>query len=153
MRGFFAVGIYHPKKEVNIGTLWRSAAILGCSFIFTIGKRYKHQSSDKMKTIRHKPLFHFKDFDDFKIHLPYDCKIVAIEIADEAIDLKNYVHPRSACYLLGAEDYGIPNKILKKCHDVIKLQGQYCFNVSTAGSIVIYHRVALSANTTPRHSR
>ena len=36
-RGFYAIGVYKPKKEVNIGTLWRTANILGASLIFTAG--------------------------------------------------------------------------------------------------------------------
>ena len=34
---YFEIGVYHPKKEVNIGTLWRTAYQLGASVIFTIG--------------------------------------------------------------------------------------------------------------------
>jgi len=50
-RGFFGIGIQNIKTESNIGTLWRSANILGADFIYTIGKRYKKQSSDTMKRI------------------------------------------------------------------------------------------------------
>jgi len=28
-RGYFGIGIYHGKNTDNIGTLWRSASILG----------------------------------------------------------------------------------------------------------------------------
>lgn len=35
-RGYFGIGIYNGKNTANIGTLWRSAAILGANFIFTI---------------------------------------------------------------------------------------------------------------------
>ena len=47
-RGFFGVGIENTKTHQNIGTLWRSASIMGASFMFTIGKRYKKQASDTM---------------------------------------------------------------------------------------------------------
>lgn len=38
-RGYFGIGIFHGKSSENLGTLWRSAAILGADFIFTIGKQ------------------------------------------------------------------------------------------------------------------
>ncbi len=34
--GYFGIGIIHGKNSENLGTLWRSASILGASFIFTI---------------------------------------------------------------------------------------------------------------------
>jgi hypothetical protein len=48
-RGFFAVGVDQPKCEINIGTLWRTAHILGAAYLFTIGKRYRRQPSDTTK--------------------------------------------------------------------------------------------------------
>jgi tRNA (guanosine-2'-O-)-methyltransferase len=44
MRGYYGIGIENVKTAENVGTLWRSAYILGASFIFTIGKRYKKQA-------------------------------------------------------------------------------------------------------------
>ena len=38
-KGYFGIGIINPKSKTNVGSLWRSANILGASFIFTIGKR------------------------------------------------------------------------------------------------------------------
>lgn len=39
--GFFGIGILNNVDELNIGTLWRSAYILGASFIFTVDRKYK----------------------------------------------------------------------------------------------------------------
>ena len=141
MRGYFGIGIYHGKSEENIGTLWRSANILGADFIFTIGKRYSHQCSDTMKTPRHIPLFHFNDWDDMFDHVPYGCPVVAVELADNSIPIKEYVHRERCIYLLGAEDHGIPPEILNRCSDIVQLPGDYCMNVSTAGSIVMFDRI------------
>ena len=33
---YFGIGIYKPKTQENIGSLWRTAYILGASFIFFI---------------------------------------------------------------------------------------------------------------------
>ena len=141
MRGYFGIGIYHGKNSENIGTLWRTANIFGADFIFTIGKRYSQQCSDTMRTPRHVPLFHYTDWDDMLKHVPYDCPVVAIELDERSIPLKNYKHRERCIYLLGAEDHGIPQEVLKRCKEIIQLPGDHCLNVSTAGSIVMYDRI------------
>lgn len=144
-RGYFGIGIYHCKRETNVGTLWRSAAILGADFIFTVGKRYKQQCSDTMKAPRHVPLFHYETFDDFFKHLPYDCPVVAVELDEHSIPLERYCHRDRCIYLLGAEDYGLPKEVLARCRETVQLLGDYCYNVATAGSIVMYDRTAKAA--------
>ena len=144
-RGYFGIGIYHCKREANVGTLWRSAAILGADFIFTVGKRYKQQCSDTMKAPRHVPLFHYDSFEDFFKHTPYDCPVVAVELAEGSIPLERYFHRDRCIYLLGAEDYGLPKEVLEQCKETVQLLGDYCYNVATAGSIVMYDRVAKAA--------
>jgi tRNA G18 (ribose-2'-O)-methylase SpoU len=139
-RGFFAVGVYHPKNGVNIGTLWRTADIMGAAFVFTVGRRYKEQASDTRKTPRHTPLFHFADVEDLRAHLPESCILVGVELADRAQNIRAFSHPERACYLLGAEDNGIPELVQGRCHRLLKLDGEESMNVSVAGSIVVYHR-------------
>ena len=119
-RGYFAIGVFHPKNSVNIGTLWRSAYVFGASYIFTIGRRYKKQSSDTLKTFRHVPLFHFLTFEDFKRYLPYDAQLICVELTDQANKLREFKHPQRSIYLLGAEDNGISKEILKG-HQTIRI--------------------------------
>jgi tRNA G18 (ribose-2'-O)-methylase SpoU len=137
-RGYYAIGMENIKTESNIGTLWRSAKIFEAQYIFTINRRYKYQSSDTYKTYRHIPLMHYKTTDDFII--PHDCKLVGVEICDTAIPIKYYKHPERAIYILGAEDHGLTNKMMDMCHEIIQLPGEFCLNVATAGSIVMYDR-------------
>ena len=141
MRGYYGIGIYHGKNAENVGTLWRTANILGADFIFTIGKRYSKQCTDTMNTPKHIPLFHYDTYEDFLAHIPYDCPVVAVELDEHSIPIKNYVHRERCIYLLGAEDSGIPKDVLARCKDIVQLPGKYCMNVSTAGSIVMYDRV------------
>lgn len=142
-RGYFGVGIYHPKNTLNIGTLFRSCQILEASFIFTIGRRYQGQASDTQKSWRHVPLFHLQDINDFKLWRPYDCQLVGIELDDSGVGLKDFKHPQRAIYLLGAEDHGLPKDVLGYCDHIVRLWGMRSFNVSVAGSIVLYHRECL----------
>ncbi len=141
-KGYHAIGIFRGKTHHNIGTLWRSAYILGASYIFTIDGKYKKQSSDVLKTWTRIPLFNYKTFDDFLNNIPYDCRLVGVEIDDRAIPLEDFEHPKRAIYLLGAEDTGLPDFVLEKCHYIVKLPGNTSLNVGVTGSIVLYDRIA-----------
>lgn len=139
---YFGIGIMQHKRGHNIGTLWRSAYILGASYIFTIGKSYKKQTSDVLKSWREIPLFHYDDFDDFYKHIPYNSKLVGVELDERSEILSEYMHTPRAAYLLGAEDNGLPPEVLDRCHDLIQLPGNISLNVAVAGSIVMYDRVS-----------
>jgi tRNA G18 (ribose-2'-O)-methylase SpoU len=145
VRGFYGIGVYHPKREVNIGTLWRSAHLLGASFIFTIGRRYSKQPSDVSKVQNILPIFHYLTFDEMIHTAPLGAQIIGIEQSQAAVGLHNFEHPRAAVYLLGAEDHGLPPAVLDRCHKKVQLYAggrdmAYSLNVSVAGSIVLYDR-------------
>lgn len=139
-KGYFAIGIYHTKIETNIGTLWRSAYQLDASYIFTIGRRYKRQASDTGKAWRNIPLYHYETWEEFKKSIPFESRIVGVEMG--GIMLSEFKHPDRAIYVLGAEDYGLPESIKDKCSQVIALDAvrNNCYNVSVAGSLIMYHR-------------
>lgn len=140
--GYFGIGIFQHKRDHNIGTLWRSAYILGASYIFTIGKNYKKQTSDVLKTWSRIPLFQYKDFDSFLNSIPYDCRLIGIELGKSSKELKTFQHPKRAIYLLGSEDNGLPMYALNACHELVFMPGNYSLNVSVAGSIVLHDRVS-----------
>jgi tRNA G18 (ribose-2'-O)-methylase SpoU len=146
MRGYFGIGIENGKTVANIGTLWRSAHNLGAAFIFTVGQRYKYQASDNTKAWRSIPLFQYSGFDEFYDNLPHDCQLIGVEYPHpKARPLPDFVHPERAVYLLGAEDHGLSRKALEKCHQFIMIPGSQLdqsLNVSVAGSIIMYDRVA-----------
>lgn len=145
-RGFFEIGIFRSKCPANVGTLWRSAYQMGASGIFTIGKRYKRQASDTVKAHRHIPLREFLDMDDFMSALPYGCPVVAVEMGGDPIE--GFRHPERAVYLMGAEDHGIPDAALARCHHVISLPSVRVesYNVAVAGSLVMFDRMNKGAN-------
>lgn len=143
-RGFFAIGIYHTKNVINIGTLWRSAYILGASYIFTIGRRYKKQASDTLKTPRHVPLFHYDTFAEMRANLPHGCRLVGVELDESSEPLIEYSHPQQCAYVLGAEDHGLSREVIDGCHDLIQIPGEHSLNVAAAGTVVMYDRLAKS---------
>lgn len=142
MRGYFGIGIEHPKTNWNIGTLWRSAYAFDAAFIFTIGARYSKQSSDTLNTWKHIPLLHFPTLDAFQESMPHDCQLIGVETLPTGEILRGYSHPQRAIYLLGAEDHGLTRSAMSICNGFIRIPAGYCLNVATAGSIVMYDRSA-----------
>ncbi len=140
-KGYCAIGVYRGKTTHNIGTLWRSAFILGAAYIFTVENKYKKQASDVVRAWSRIPLFHYKSFDDLLNNIPHDCRLVGVEIDDRAEMLHEFQHPKRAIYLLGAEDTGLPEEVREKCHFLIKLPGNSSLNVGVTGSIVLHDRV------------
>ena len=147
--GYCAIGVFRGKTEHNLGTLWRSAYILGASYIFTVDNRYKKQSSDVLRTWSRIPLFHYKSFDDLLVNIPYDCRLVGVELDDTATFLHEFEHPKRAIYLLGSENDGLPQEVIDKCHFLIKSQGNNSVNVGVTGSIVLHDRVTKVPTTLP----
>lgn len=142
MRGYFGIGIYHTKTETNVGTLIRSAHSFGANFVFTIGRRYEKQGSS-LNQEKHIPVFHFRSEVEWRAVMPSNCRLVSIEINEEAVPIENFKHPEMAVYLLGAEDHGLPDRILRGSY-IVQLPGRRCLNVSTAGSIVMFDRLMKS---------
>ena len=110
------------------------------SFIFTIGKRWPKQGSDTVKAWRHIPLYEYDTLDDFKV--PNDCSLVAVEQTSRSRDVRDFKHPERAIYLLGAEDRGVPQDLLKRADSVVEIPSERCLNVAVAGSIILYDRLA-----------
>lgn len=147
-RGYFGIGIVAGKTPENIGGLWRSAHAFGAAFIFTVGHRYpdRFQPTDTTRAARHIPLLEYGDPSDLIARLPRDAKLVGVECDDgngyAPAPLPEFGHPERAVYLLGAEDRGIPQDVLGRCDQLVHIPGRYCLNVATAGSIVLYDRMA-----------
>lgn len=139
--GYFGIGLVSPKTETNVGTVWRSAYQLGAAYLFTIGQRYKSQSTDTVNTPSRIPLFELEDWTTFAKVAPRGCPLVAVEMG--GTPLEEFDHPKNAIYILGSEDNGVPNSIVRACHHVISLDSERyaSYNVAVAGSLVMYDRM------------
>jgi len=142
VRGFFGVGVYRPKHESNVGSLWRTAVAYDAAFLATVGRRYTHQASDVGNAARHTPLHHYADLDDLIDHLPHSCPVVGVELDPRATLLDEFRHPERALYLLGAEDDGLPPEVLDRCHHLLTIPSALprSLNVAVAGGVVVAHR-------------
>lgn len=146
-RGYCGIGIVASKSPQNVGGLWRSAHAFDAALIFTVAFRPPRQPTDTTKADRHVPRFEWPDWDTFMDQRPKDCKLVAIECGEEyqTKPLVSFNHPERALYVLGAEDYGLNRAIVGACDHVVEIPTRYCLNVATAGSIVLYDRLAKDA--------
>jgi tRNA G18 (ribose-2'-O)-methylase SpoU len=72
--------------------------------------------------------------------LPRGCKLVGIELLQEAIELPRFQHPVRAAYVLGPEKGSLSPELLARCDVTVKIPSRFCINVAMAGAIVMYDR-------------
>ncbi len=140
-RGYFAIGAERSSKALNLGNLLRSAHAFGASFTFTIGAQYQalEARADTSKGHWHLPHYNWGTPGD--MILPKGCKLVGIELLDEAIALPSFRHPLQAAYVLGPERGSLSDALLERCDFTVKIPTSFCVNVAMAGAIVMYDRV------------
>jgi len=139
-RGYFAIGAERSSKALNLGNLMRSAHAFGASFTFTIGATYQalEARADTSKGQWHLPHYDWREAGE--IRLPKGCKLVGVELIEEAIDLPSFRHPLRAAYVLGPERGSLSPAVIDLCEYVVKIPTTFCINVAMAGAIVMYDR-------------
>ncbi|MET4698336.1 tRNA G18 (ribose-2'-O)-methylase SpoU [Constrictibacter sp. MBR-5] len=142
MRGYFGIGAEGISKPTNVGTLFRTAHAFGASFIFTVNAQYARKAGAKTDTSDapgHVPLYSFPDV--ASMQLPQGCRLVGVELTEDAIELPSFRHPTSAAYILGPERSSLSPALVERCEFVVKIPMRFCVNLGVAGSIVMYDRL------------
>jgi len=149
-RGYFGIGAERISKALNLGNLMRSAHGFGASFTFTIGATYQalEAKADTSKGAQHLP--HYDWANPQMLILPAGCKLVGVELLDEAIDLPSFHHPRRAAYVLGPERGSLSPELLARCDYVVRIPTVFCINLAMAGAVVMYDRVRALGRFAPR---
>ncbi len=141
-RGYFGIGVEHISKAMNAGSIMRSAHAFGASFVFTIGAIYPTRiggKSDTSKAPEHLPLYEFDSAETLR--LPRGCRLVGVELTDDAVDLPSFRHPKQCAYVLGPERGSLSPELVARCDHVVKIPTRFCVNVGIAAAIVMYDRV------------
>ena len=140
-RGYFSIGAERSSKALNLGNLMRSAHGFGASFTFTVGATYQalEARTDTSKGQWHLPHYNWPTLQDMA--LPQGCKLVGVELLEEAVDLPSFPHPMRAAYILGPEQGSLTPELLSRCDYVVRIPTSFCVNVAMAGAIVMYDRV------------
>ena len=85
------------------------------------------------------PFYSFAEPSDFR--LPLGCRLVGVEITEDAVELPRFRHPARAAYVFGAERFSLSPQMLKACEFVVKIPTRFSINVGMAGAIVLYDRL------------
>ncbi|MFP3944692.1 MAG: RNA methyltransferase [Alphaproteobacteria bacterium] len=141
MRGYFGIGVEGISKPFNVGNLFRTAHAFGASFVFTVNAHYrvKEAKSDTSRALGHVPYYEWETV--AAMELPRDCRLVAIELVEEAAELPSFRHPVRAAYVLGRERGSVSPELLARADHVIRIPTKFCLNVGIAGAIVMYDRL------------
>jgi len=141
MRGYFGVGVERISKSMNAGAIFRTAHAFGASFVFTVAAQYKRQHgslADTSNALKHLPFYGFPTIDEML--LPEDCRLVGVELTDDAVDLPSFRHPSQCAYVLGPERGSLSSDMVDKCEFIVKIPTSFCINVSVAAALVLYDR-------------
>ena len=141
------------SKALNLGNLMRSAHAFGASFTFTVGATYQalEARADTSKGQWHIP--HYNWASAAEMALPQGCKLVGVELTQDAIDLPSFRHPLRAAYILGPEQGSLSEELMGRCAYVVRIPTSFCVNVAMAGAIVMYDRVKSLARFADRPLR
>ena len=137
--GYVGIGIYNGKRTHNFGALVRTARVFGADFVFSVGHRNPGETSS-LEAELSVPLFHFETIELCIASIPVNARLVCVELAAGALDIRTYEHPARAVYLLGPEDGALPMSIMRQ-HDTVILPGAYPLNVAMAATVVLYDRL------------
>ncbi|MEM1317252.1 MAG: RNA methyltransferase [Pseudomonadota bacterium] len=140
-RGYFGIGAEGISKPMNFGNLARTAHGFGASFVFTLapGRRIEQMPADTTNSFDHMPWYTYSGIDTMQ--LPDDCRLVGVELTDDAIALPSFRHPLRAAYLLGPEHGSLSPEAVEACEFIIKIPTSFCLNVATAGAVIMYDRM------------
>lgn len=151
MKGYFGVGVERISKAMNVGALFRTAHAFGASFVFTVDAQYARREGKRADTADSTTSLPHHDFPTLQaLRLPVGCRLVGIEITDDAIELPSFRHPRQAAYVLGSEREGLSAGMVELCDFVVRIPTRFSVNLSVAGALVMYDRLVSLGRHAPR---
>ncbi len=141
MRGYFGIGAEGISKAMNLGNLIRSAHAFGASFVFLVDAFYTARSaiSGTSRAGGQLPIYDYPSVEEMR--LPRDCRLVGVELVEDAIPLPSFRHPRAAAYVFGPERGSLSPAMLARCDFVVRIPTRFCINLGVAGAIVMYDRM------------
>jgi len=144
MRGYSAVGLYHPKNPINVGGVLRAAHCFGAAFVAMEGPRWGKSvrlggiPTDVHRYGRGSPLITVDRLHDL---VPHSCQAIAIEVTGD-VQLHHFVHPHRALYIFGPEDGSLGDDVLTSCQHVVRVPTIGCLNLAATVNVVLYDRLA-----------
>jgi tRNA G18 (ribose-2'-O)-methylase SpoU len=78
-----------------------------------------------------------------EMKLPRGCRLVGIELTDDAVELPSFHHPPAAAYVLGGEARDLSPEMQALCSHIVKIPTRFCINLALAGALVMYDRTLM----------
>lgn len=153
-RGYFGIGVEGISKPMNAGSLFRSAHAFGADFVFAIAPAVNLRAigrADTSQAARHLPFYEYASVEE--IALPRHCRLVGVELLDEADELPSFTHPQRAAYVLGPERGSLSPALLARCEFIVKIPTRFSVNIGVAGAILMYDRLLTRRRFAPRPVR
>ncbi|HET6522756.1 MAG TPA: RNA methyltransferase [Geminicoccaceae bacterium] len=153
LRGYFGIGAEGIDKPMNLGNLVRSAHAFGASFVFLIESASSRAlaTSDTSDSEARLPVYRYGSADE--LVLPRGCRLVGVELLDEAVDLPSFRHPLNAAYVFGPERSSLSPAMVARCDHVVKIPTRFCINLAVSGAVVMYDRMLSLGRFAPRPVR
>lgn len=142
MRGYFGVGVERLSKPRNAGAIFRTAHAFGAHFLFGIGADVnlaQIRKTDTADTAGSIPLWEVAE--PAALDLPRGCRLVGIELTEDAVPLPSFRHPARAAYVLGSERSSLTPELLARCDHVVRIPTAFSLNVNVALALVLYDRM------------
>jgi tRNA G18 (ribose-2'-O)-methylase SpoU len=150
-RGWFGIGMEGVSKPGNAGALFRTAHAFGASFLFAVGDSpgiAATRATDTSDATRHLPFYRWPSVD--AMALPRLCRLVGVELTENAVPLPSFRHPPQAAYVLGPERGSLSAAMLGRCDFVVRIPTRFAINLAVAGALVMYDRWLAMGRFPPR---
>jgi tRNA(Leu) C34 or U34 (ribose-2'-O)-methylase TrmL len=144
------IGLVNPKGPSNVGTVMRAAGCFSADKVLYTGTRYARaaQYETKTNTDTHKaknsiPLIQVENIVSQKTT---SMEVVCVELCIGAVSLTEFAHPKDALYIFGPEDGSISQSIVDQADHVVYIPTKDCLNLAATVNVVLYDRLAKSAD-------
>ena len=136
-----AIAILNLQKELNVGSIIRTANAASVDEVLIIGRKKWNKSA--ATGAHHKtPVRRIKTTEEFFEYCNKNgFSIVSLEIGKESENIFDYEYPEKTMLVVGNEGSGIPDSVLSASKGLIQIP-QYgeieCLNAAVSASIAIY---------------
>lgn len=136
--------LFNLDGNMNIAMSIRTAAVLGCSDVWVIGKR-RYDARPEVGAKHYLNVHKLETIDMTTFFEEHNLQPVLVEQGGTCLEETNFkpFFTKQVCFIMGSESHGIPPSILRTLKDAPRVSiSQYglirSLNVSIAASIVLY---------------
>lgn len=147
--GYFGVGLDNCKNGYNVGGVIRAANSFGGRLVVVSGQRWQEKGNWRNMDAEggHLRVPTFLGVESLIPFIPEAAEVVGVELCDTATNLVDFVHPKVGFYVFGPEDGQLSPAVSDACDHVVYIPTEYCLNLYSAVTAVLYDRAAKDSKT------